>query len=105
LSGRYVHFITLPLVLCLSILLSLSSHGKQQREDREPEAATGLQQKNAFHSEGFMEVAANPFASWAGKNVLVKGGSAIDPAIAVQAMLTLVEPQSSGMGLFFIGII
>lgn len=85
-------------VLCLSISLSLSVQSKPEREDREPEAATGLQQKSAFQSDEFMVVAANPYASWAGKNILVKGGSAIDAAIAIQAMLTLVEPQSSGIG-------
>lgn len=98
LFGKYVSLIKLFFVFCLAVLLSLSSQGKQQREDREPEAATGLQQKSAFKSKEFMVVAANPYASWAGKNVLVKGGSAIDAAIAVQAMLTLVEPQSSGIG-------
>ena len=43
-------------------------------------------------------VAANPLAAEAGLNVLKRGGSAVDAAIAVQAMLSLVEPQSSGMG-------
>ena len=43
-------------------------------------------------------VAANPLAAEAGLNVLRRGGSAVDAAIAVQAMLSLVEPQSSGMG-------
>ena len=70
----------------------------QQREDREPEAATGRHEKQAFSSKTFMVVAANPYASWAGKNILVKGGNAIDAAVAIQAMLTLVEPQSSGIG-------
>lgn len=69
-----------------------------KREDREPEAATGYIDKKAFSADKYMVVAANPFASWAGKNVLKKGGSAIDAAIAVQAMLSLVEPQSSGIG-------
>lgn len=43
-------------------------------------------------------VAANPLAVEAGLAVLRKGGSAVDAAVAVQAMLSLVEPQSSGMG-------
>ncbi|HEX6604213.1 MAG TPA: gamma-glutamyltransferase, partial [Sphingomicrobium sp.] len=43
-------------------------------------------------------VAANPLAAEAGLNVLKRGGSAVDAAIAIQAMLSLVEPQSSGMG-------
>ena len=42
--------------------------------------------------------AANPLAVEAGMNVLRRGGSAVDAAIAVQAMLSLVEPQSSGVG-------
>src|SRR5205085_2559459 len=43
-------------------------------------------------------IAANPLAAQAGLNVLKRGGSAVDAAIAIQAMLSLVEPQSSGVG-------
>ncbi len=43
-------------------------------------------------------VAANPLAAEAGMAVLKRGGSAVDAAIAVQTMLSLVEPQSSGVG-------
>ena len=43
-------------------------------------------------------VAANPLAAEAGRQVLRDGGSAVDAAIAVQMVLTLVEPQSSGIG-------
>jgi len=43
-------------------------------------------------------VAANPLATEAGLAVLRRGGSAVDAAVAVQAMLSLVEPPSSGMG-------
>jgi len=43
-------------------------------------------------------VAANPLAAQAGLEVLRRGGSAVDAAVAVQAMLSLVEPQSSGVG-------
>jgi len=42
--------------------------------------------------------AANPLAVEAGLEILAKGGKAIDAAVAVQAMLGLVEPQSSGVG-------
>lgn len=43
-------------------------------------------------------IAANPLAARAGMAVLERGGSAVDAAVAVQAMLSLVEPQSSGIG-------
>jgi len=46
----------------------------------------------------WMLAAANPLAVEAGAKVLAKGGSAVDAAIAVQAVLGLVEPQSSGIG-------
>lgn len=45
-----------------------------------------------------MVAAANPLATEAGLEVLRAGGSAVDAAIAVQATLGLVEPQSSGLG-------
>jgi gamma-glutamyltranspeptidase/glutathione hydrolase len=45
-----------------------------------------------------MIAAANPLAAEVGRSILSKGGSAIDAAIAAQMVLTLVEPQSSGIG-------
>jgi gamma-glutamyltranspeptidase/glutathione hydrolase len=45
-----------------------------------------------------MVVAANPHAAAAGIEILRAGGSAVDAAIAVQLVLSLVEPQSSGIG-------
>lgn len=82
-------------VVCLSIALSV---GAQAVERNEPEAATGYENKQAHIGKEYMVVAANPYASWAGKNIVEQGGSAIDAAVAIQAMLTLVEPQSSGIG-------
>lgn len=63
-----------------------------------PEAFTGLNYTKAAYSEKAMVSAANPHAVNAGVEMLEKGGTAIDAAIAVQIMLTLVEPQSSGIG-------
>lgn len=45
-----------------------------------------------------MVAAANPLATEAGIKVLREGGSAVDAAVAIQATLGLVEPQSSGLG-------
>ena len=84
-----------------SIILSTftaSAQIKQQRLDREPEATTGIIEKNTHIAKKAMVVAANPYASKAGLNILKQGGSAVDAAIAVQLVLTLVEPQSSGIG-------
>ena len=45
-----------------------------------------------------MVAAANPLAAQAGREILASGGSAVDAAVAVQLVLNLVEPQSSGIG-------
>jgi gamma-glutamyltranspeptidase / glutathione hydrolase len=45
-----------------------------------------------------MIAAANPHAAQAGREILRSGGSAVDAVIAAQMVLTLVEPQSSGIG-------
>ncbi len=52
----------------------------------------------AVEAKGWMVVAANPLAVDAGAKVLRAGGSAADAMIAVQTVLGLVEPQSSGLG-------
>ena len=49
-------------------------------------------------AENWMVAAANPLAVEAGADVLRAGGSAADAMVAVQAVLGLVEPQSSGLG-------
>jgi gamma-glutamyltranspeptidase/glutathione hydrolase len=51
-----------------------------------------------FVSDEWMVVAANPLAAEAGARVLGAGGTAADAMVAVQAVLGLVEPQSSGLG-------
>ena len=49
-------------------------------------------------ASNWMVVTANPYASDAGANILSRGGTAADAMVAVQTVLGLVEPQSSGMG-------
>jgi gamma-glutamyltranspeptidase/glutathione hydrolase len=63
-----------------------------------PEGASGLSAKPGWSATRFMVAAANPLATDAGYQVLKAGGSALDAAIAVQMVLALVEPQSSGIG-------
>ena len=53
---------------------------------------------NTSISDQAMVVTANPHASKAGLEILQAGGSAVDAAIAIEAVLSLVEPQSSGLG-------
>ncbi|WP_086929418.1 gamma-glutamyltransferase family protein [Agarilytica rhodophyticola] len=52
---------------------------------------------SASDSSGYIVVTANPHATNAGKEIIEAGGSAVDAAIAIQSVLSLVEPQSSGL--------
>lgn len=65
---------------------------------RAPEAATSRTEKIQAEAARHMVAAANPLAAEAGLEILREGGNAIDAAIAVQMVLGLVEPQSSGLG-------
>ena len=64
----------------------------------QPEGSWGFTAKPGWSTTKFAVAAANPLAADAGLQVLRAGGSAIDAAVAVQMVLTLVEPQSSGIG-------
>ncbi|WP_396438036.1 gamma-glutamyltransferase family protein [Limnohabitans sp.] len=64
----------------------------------QPEAASGNNTKPGWAFTRQAVAAANPLATDAGHQVLRAGGSALDAAIAVQMVLGLVEPQSSGIG-------
>lgn len=64
----------------------------------QPEIPSGYHEKPGWATEEYAVAAAHPLASDAGAQVIEAGGSAVDAAVAVQAVLTLVEPQSSGIG-------
>jgi gamma-glutamyltranspeptidase / glutathione hydrolase len=63
-----------------------------------PEAASGRHVHALAIARRHMVATANPYASEAGRRILRDGGSAVDAAIAIQLVLNLVEPQSSGIG-------
>jgi gamma-glutamyltranspeptidase/glutathione hydrolase len=66
-----------------------------------PQISAALASKAAgvpVEADDWMVVAANPYAVRAGADVLAAGGTAADALVAVQVMLGLVEPQSSGLG-------
>ena len=67
-------------------------------QDAPPEVASGWTPKRAVESRHAMVAAANPLAVDEGMRVLAQGGNAIDAAIAMQMVLNVVEPQSSGIG-------
>lgn len=64
----------------------------------QPELPTGYIPKPGWTLDHFAVASANPIATDAGYQILKAGGSAVDAAIAVQLVLTLTEPQSSGIG-------
>lgn len=68
------------------------------QQDRQPEDSTGRGANQLAHAQRHMIAAAHPAAVDAGLTMLREGGSAADAAVAVQLVLNLVEPQSSGIG-------
>ncbi len=84
--------------LGLLVLTSTAAPAQQASDTVAPEGATGLAAAKITTAREHMVAAAHPLAAEAGEKVLADGGSAIDAMIAVQTVLGLVEPQSSGLG-------
>jgi gamma-glutamyltranspeptidase / glutathione hydrolase len=89
-------------VVCAAAALAVLGWGAvpsvAQDRSAAPEAATGRRSADLATARTFMISAANPQAVEAGLEMLRAGGSAADAAVAVQLVLNLVEPQSSGLG-------
>jgi gamma-glutamyltranspeptidase/glutathione hydrolase len=77
---------------------ALAQQAAQDAAQKAPEIGTAYTEKAGWAARKYMVAAANPIAVDAGYQMLRKGGAAIDAAIATQLALTLVEPQSSGIG-------
>ena len=90
-------FIKTALMATSVITLILAGCSKSSA-DHNTVSAAGAQMAPALnpHNKG-MVAAANPYAVEAGVKALRAGGTAVDAAIAVQTVLSLVEPQSSGI--------
>lgn len=88
-------FSALLLACCIN---AAPSPAQESTDSVAPEFASGRTQKQLTRASQFMVAAANPLAAKAGEAMLAEGGSAVDAMVAVQLVLGLVEPQSSGLG-------
>lgn len=84
--------------VCLGDGLAARSLAEPAEQFIPPEPPSGYTAKAIAFANQDMVAAANPRAVQTGVDMLARGGSAVDAAIAVQMVLNLVEPQSSGIG-------
>ncbi|EKF20187.1 gamma-glutamyltransferase [Nitratireductor pacificus] len=95
---RFPHAMTSAAALSALLLAGSTGFAQQATDAHAPEMASGITSKAAVRAKEQMVAAANPLAAEAGLEILRKGGSAADALVAVQTVLGLVEPQSSGIG-------
>ncbi|EPL08610.1 gamma-glutamyltransferase [Pseudomonas sp. CF161] len=96
---RHRRLTTLSLIAAALTLSACNNPPPSTALPAAPEIASGYRTDlHTRYADQHMAAAANPLAAHAGREILRQGGAAIDAAIAMQAVLTLVEPQSSGIG-------
>lgn len=90
----------LAIAVCASFVSPWAVAAQHELADHDlnPEGSSGYIEKQVVSAPNFMVATAHPLATEAGYRMLRQGGSAMDAAIAAQLMLSLVEPQSSGIG-------
>ncbi len=81
----------------LLVVATLAGIWGAQRGASQNEGDTDAASHINMRAGHFMVTAANPHATDAGYEILAAGGSAVDAAIAIEAVLSLTEPQSSGL--------
>ena len=81
-----------------SLVFATSLAAQAQVTQSQPEPPTAVTQKALATAKREMVAAGHPLAVEAGLKMLAKGGTAVDAMIATQLVLSLVEPQSSGLG-------
>ena len=91
-------FMTAFLVSAVCIFCILPSIAQDVADNVAPEFSSGVSKKSLVKAGRHMVSTANPHASKTGMEILKRGGNAIDAMVAIQTVLGLVEPQSSGLG-------
>lgn len=98
--GVFACMVAFLVPFSLDLRAQTAASPQTESAQAQPEAATGLDigQSKTNAGKDFMIVTANPLATKVGYQILRAGGTAADAAVAVQMVLGLVEPQSSGIG-------
>lgn len=90
--------IAFKLLTLISLILYYLNPLAQSITELSPEPSSQFTNKRMVFARQHMVVSANPYISEAGNMILAQGGNAVDAAIATALMVSLVEPQSGGIG-------